>query len=91
MVEHRDKPYRAVRSFSQEDINQGRIQYRPPPAPAHLQELYQYSFIGEDTYKHTPAGFRLTHSYLSKQNITCYNVLFPKHRSPRVPECLFHR
>ncbi|XP_046872768.1 extracellular matrix protein FRAS1 isoform X2 [Hypomesus transpacificus] len=46
VVEHRDKPYRAVRSFSQEDINQGRIQYRPPPAPAHLQELYQYSFIG---------------------------------------------
>ncbi|XP_029617840.1 extracellular matrix protein FRAS1 [Salmo trutta] len=45
-VEHRDRPYNQVSFFSQADVNQGRILYRPPQAPSHLQELYQYSFTG---------------------------------------------
>ncbi|XP_034152338.1 extracellular matrix protein FRAS1 isoform X3 [Esox lucius] len=45
-IEHRDRPYTPVSSFSQADINQGRIQYRPPLAASHLQEIYQYSFTG---------------------------------------------
>uniref|UniRef100_A0A673X419 Fraser extracellular matrix complex subunit 1 n=1 Tax=Salmo trutta TaxID=8032 RepID=A0A673X419_SALTR len=46
-VEHRDRPYNQVSFFSQADVNQGRILYRPPQAPSHLQELYQYSFTGD--------------------------------------------
>ncbi|XP_071003248.1 extracellular matrix organizing protein FRAS1-like, partial [Oncorhynchus clarkii lewisi] len=45
-VEHRDRPYNSVSFFTQADVNQGRILYRPPQAPSHLQEHYQYSFTG---------------------------------------------
>ncbi|KAM3867993.1 extracellular matrix organizing protein FRAS1 [Diretmus argenteus] len=45
-IEHRDRPQKAVTYFTQADVNNGKIVYRPPPAPSHLQELYQYSFIG---------------------------------------------
>ncbi|XP_045081657.1 extracellular matrix organizing protein FRAS1-like isoform X2 [Coregonus clupeaformis] len=43
-VEHRDRAYNPVSFFTQADVNQGRILYRPPQAPSHLQELYQFSF-----------------------------------------------
>ncbi|XP_013870055.1 extracellular matrix organizing protein FRAS1 [Austrofundulus limnaeus] len=45
-IEHRDRPYKATKFFTQADIDNGKIIYRPPPAPAHLQELYQFSFTG---------------------------------------------
>uniref|UniRef100_A0AAX7USN5 Fraser extracellular matrix complex subunit 1 n=1 Tax=Astatotilapia calliptera TaxID=8154 RepID=A0AAX7USN5_ASTCA len=45
-IEHRDRPYTHVQHFTQADVNNGKIIYRPPQAPSHLQELYQYSFTG---------------------------------------------
>ncbi|KAM8864960.1 extracellular matrix organizing protein FRAS1 isoform 2-T3 [Synchiropus picturatus] len=45
-IEHRDRPHVAATVFTQDDVNRGKIIYRPPAAPSHLQELYQYSFIG---------------------------------------------
>ncbi len=47
MLEHRDRPYHHVLLFTQADVDSGNIIYRPPQAPSHLQELYQYSFTGE--------------------------------------------
>lgn len=53
-IEHRDRPYTHVKHFTQADVNNGKLIYRPPQAPSHLQELYQYSFIGEThTHAHT--------------------------------------
>ncbi|KAJ3603631.1 hypothetical protein NHX12_028376, partial [Muraenolepis orangiensis] len=45
-IEHRAVPYQAVSFFSQADVDDGNILYRPPAAASHLQELYQYSFTG---------------------------------------------
>ncbi|KAM9823010.1 extracellular matrix organizing protein FRAS1 [Syngnathus typhle] len=45
-IEHGDRPYAAVSHFTQADVDKGKIVYRPPRAPSHLQELYQYSFTG---------------------------------------------
>ncbi|XP_029574000.1 extracellular matrix organizing protein FRAS1 [Salmo trutta] len=53
-VEHRDRPYNSVSFFTQADVNQGQILYRPPQAPSHLQELYQYSFTVSDGEHTTP-------------------------------------
>ncbi|XP_045849209.1 extracellular matrix organizing protein FRAS1 isoform X2 [Meles meles] len=46
IIEHRDRPHSPVRYFTQEDINQGKIMYRPPPAAPHLQEIMAFSFAG---------------------------------------------
>lgn len=46
IIEHRDQPHSPVRYFTQEDINQGKIIYRPPPAAPHLQEIMAFSFDG---------------------------------------------
>lgn len=46
IIEHRDHPHSPIRYFTQEDINQGKVMYRPPPAAPHLQELMAFSFAG---------------------------------------------
>ncbi|XP_044921660.1 extracellular matrix organizing protein FRAS1 isoform X1 [Mustela putorius furo] len=46
IIEHRDRPHSPVRYFTQEDVNQGKIMYRPPPAAPHLQEITAFSFAG---------------------------------------------
>ncbi|XP_022361766.1 extracellular matrix protein FRAS1 [Enhydra lutris kenyoni] len=46
IIEHRDQPHSPVRYFTQEDINQGKIMYRPPLAAPHLQEITAFSFAG---------------------------------------------
>ncbi|XP_069025425.1 extracellular matrix organizing protein FRAS1 isoform X2 [Embiotoca jacksoni] len=53
-IEHRDRPYTPAKHFTQADVNGGKIIYRPPQAPSHLQELYQYSFIVSDGEHTTP-------------------------------------
>uniref|UniRef100_A0A8C1C520 Fraser extracellular matrix complex subunit 1 n=1 Tax=Cyprinus carpio carpio TaxID=630221 RepID=A0A8C1C520_CYPCA len=53
-LEHRDRPYHHVRLFTQADVDSGKIIYRPPQAPSHLQELYQYSFTVSDGEHTTP-------------------------------------
>ncbi|XP_032256495.1 extracellular matrix protein FRAS1 isoform X2 [Phoca vitulina] len=46
IIEHRDQPHSPIQYFTQEDINQGKIMYRPPPAAPHLQEIMAFSFAG---------------------------------------------
>ncbi|XP_023559071.1 extracellular matrix protein FRAS1 [Octodon degus] len=46
VIEHRDQPLSPIRYFTQEDINQGKIVYRPPLAAPHLQEIMAFSFAG---------------------------------------------
>lgn len=46
IIEHRDQPHSPIRYFTQEDINQGNIMYRPPTAAPHLQEIMAFSFAG---------------------------------------------
>ncbi|XP_025024783.1 extracellular matrix protein FRAS1 isoform X2 [Python bivittatus] len=46
VVEHRDKPFSPVASFTQTDINNGKIVYRPPSAGSHIRELMEFSFAG---------------------------------------------
>ncbi|XP_038615096.1 LOW QUALITY PROTEIN: extracellular matrix protein FRAS1 [Tachyglossus aculeatus] len=45
-VEYRDRPYSPAQSFTQADVDEGKVVYRPPPAAPHLQELMAFSFAG---------------------------------------------
>ncbi|MBZ3891170.1 Extracellular matrix protein FRAS1 [Sciurus carolinensis] len=59
IIEHRDQPHSPIRYFTQEDINQGKIMYRPPSAAAHLQEIMAFSFAVSDG-EHTSPEMALT-------------------------------
>ncbi|XP_045551338.1 extracellular matrix organizing protein FRAS1 isoform X3 [Salmo salar] len=76
-VEHRDRPYNPVSFFSQADVNQGRILYRPPQAPSHLQELYQYSFTVSDGEHTTPEIDFSIHLLASHQHPPVFQILDP--------------
>ncbi|XP_053559271.1 LOW QUALITY PROTEIN: extracellular matrix organizing protein FRAS1 [Bombina bombina] len=45
-LEHKDRPHSLVSYFTQADINQGKIVYRPPRAASHLSEIMDFSFMG---------------------------------------------
>ncbi|KAM9330542.1 extracellular matrix organizing protein FRAS1 [Gastrophryne carolinensis] len=45
-LEHKDRPRSPIRYFTQADINQGYIIYRPPRAAAHMREITDFSFTG---------------------------------------------
>ncbi|XP_029456255.1 extracellular matrix protein FRAS1 isoform X2 [Rhinatrema bivittatum] len=46
ILEHSDRPRSPVKYFTQADINQGKIAYRPPIAAPHLREMMAFSFTG---------------------------------------------
>ncbi|XP_075060088.1 extracellular matrix organizing protein FRAS1 [Mixophyes fleayi] len=46
ILEHKDRPRSPERYFTQADINQGNIMYRPPRAAPHLREIMDFSFTG---------------------------------------------
>ncbi|CAJ0943980.1 unnamed protein product [Ranitomeya imitator] len=48
VLEHKDKPRIPVRYFTQADINDGNILYRPPRAAPHLSEIMDFSFTVSD-------------------------------------------
>ncbi|XP_077332215.1 extracellular matrix organizing protein FRAS1 [Lithobates pipiens] len=46
ILEHKERPRSPVRYFTQSDINQGNIMYRPPRAAPHMREIMDFSFTG---------------------------------------------
>ncbi|XP_038647741.1 extracellular matrix protein FRAS1 [Scyliorhinus canicula] len=45
-IEHSDSPFFPVTFFTQADIDNGEILYRPPAASLHAQGLFKFSFTG---------------------------------------------
>ncbi|XP_071256392.1 extracellular matrix organizing protein FRAS1-like [Salvelinus alpinus] len=76
-VEHRDRPYDPVSLFTQADVNEGRILYRPPQALSHLQELYQYSFTVSDGEHTTPEMYFSVHLLTSHQQPPVFQIIEP--------------
>lgn len=81
IIEHRDRPHSPIQYFTQEDINQGKIMYRPPAAAPHLQEIMAYSFVGNAFFflcLEAPKSFLIfmAGSSLSKTYIQFVNTLF---------------
>ncbi|ELK16427.1 Extracellular matrix protein FRAS1 [Pteropus alecto] len=67
IIEHRDQPRSPIRYFTQEDINQGKIMYRPPTAVPHLQEIMAFSFAGlPESVKFHFTGEDLNLSFIRK-------------------------
>uniref|UniRef100_A0AAY4BT87 VWFC domain-containing protein n=1 Tax=Denticeps clupeoides TaxID=299321 RepID=A0AAY4BT87_9TELE len=85
-LEHRDKAYTPVRVFAQVDVDSGKIIYRPPRAPFHLQELYQYSFTGlpESVNFH----FTVTDGEHTTPEMDFSILLLPNHQQPPIFQIL---
>ncbi|XP_032434237.1 extracellular matrix organizing protein FRAS1 isoform X1 [Xiphophorus hellerii] len=86
LIEHRDRPYKAVQHFTQADVNNGKIIYRPPPAPSHLQELYQYSFTGLP--ESLSVYFTVSDGEHTTPELDFVILLLPNHQQPPVFQVL---
>ncbi|XP_041084402.1 extracellular matrix organizing protein FRAS1-like isoform X2 [Polyodon spathula] len=76
-IEHQDRPYTPVQFFTQAEINQGQILYRPPMAPSHLRELYLYSFTVSDGEHTTPEMEFTIHLLSNHQQSPVFQISDP--------------
>ncbi|MGH0181185.1 UNVERIFIED_CONTAM: hypothetical protein FKN15_006840 [Acipenser sinensis] len=76
-IEHQDRPYTSVQFFTQAEINQGQILYRPPMAPSHLRELYLYSFTVSDGEHTTPEMEFTIHLLANHQQPPVFQISDP--------------
>ncbi|KAJ8339232.1 hypothetical protein SKAU_G00360180 [Synaphobranchus kaupii] len=74
-VEHLDMPHTPAKSFTQADINDGKILYRPSSVPSHLQEICQFSFAVTDGEHTTPEMDFIIFLLADHQQPTAFKIL----------------
>ncbi|KPP66085.1 hypothetical protein Z043_115451, partial [Scleropages formosus] len=76
-IEHKDKPYIPVYTFTQADVNNGRVLYRPPPGQSSLSKLHRCSFSVSNGNNTTPEMDLIIHLLASDPRPPVLQVLDP--------------